>query len=346
MADNKDEKEIDLLELARKLWDNKKFIIKVAAICTLLMIVIAFSIPKKYSSSVVFTTNTNTSVGNMGALASLAGINLGTQSADVLSPELYSDVMRSTPFIQGLFDLRIVDPVQGVNTTLYDYYQNKQKKAWWDYIMNFPALLIEMVSDDSGKRIESKGYISNEEKDIIESIIEASSIGTDKKTGLTTLKVVSQSPIVSAFLADTLTSYLQEYIIEQRTKKAKTDLVNSEKLYKQAKENYYKSQSNLAEFMDANMNVVSAKYRIKQEKLQNETNLAYSVYNQMAQQTQMNKIRVQDDTPVFVIIQPAIEALFPDSPKKKVMVAAVLFLSIVCSSIWILRREVWAFISK
>ena len=76
-------------------------------------------------------------------------------------------------------------------------------------------------------------------------------------------------------------------------------------MYIEAKENYYKSQRNLAAFIDANMNVVSAEFKTTQEKLQNEANLAYAIYNQMAQQLQMAKVKVQDTTPVFTIIEPA-----------------------------------------
>lgn len=37
--------------------------------------------------------------GSMGALAAMAGINLGTSSGeDALSPELYPDIVSSTPF--------------------------------------------------------------------------------------------------------------------------------------------------------------------------------------------------------------------------------------------------------
>ena len=87
MKEKNKEVEIDLLELARKLWNNKKFIIKVTLIGAVIGIVIAFSIPKEYTSTVVFTTNANQSTsGNMGALASLAGINLGNMgTSDVFN---------------------------------------------------------------------------------------------------------------------------------------------------------------------------------------------------------------------------------------------------------------------
>ena len=345
MVDNKEEVEIDLLELGKKLWGKKRFIIKCSIIGAIVGVVIAFSIPKEYTTTVVLTTGSGESAkGSMGALASMAGINLGgSGTEDVFSPELYPSVLNSTPFIQGLLDINVRDDERGINTSLYEYISKDQKSPWWSYILKTPGALISVFSSKENTEEASTNfnprYISQEEMSLIETIKNSYKVTTDKKTGITSIDVTSQSPKISAFLADTLTSYLQNYVIEQRTKKANTDLVNSEKLYEQSKKDYYKSQQNLATFADANMNVISAKYKINQEKLQNEASIAYSVYNQMAQQVQMNKIKVQNNTPVFTIIQPAIEPLFAEKPKRKIIIIGLVFLSILGSSSWILGKD-------
>lgn len=345
MADiNKEEIEIDLLELGKKLWSKKKFIIKCSIIGAIVGVVIAFSIPKEYTTTVIITTEANkTSGGSMGALASMAGINLGgVGGEDVFSPELYPEVLNSTPFIQGLLEINVIDQKQNINSTLYTYLKDDQKSTWWSYFLKAPIALINLFSDTKEEPLfEDNGrYISDEEMNLIKQLREVSSIATDKKTGVTTIKVTAQSPKISAFLADTLTSYLQTYIIEQRTKKAKTDLASSQKLYDQSKNHYYNMQDSLASFSDANMNVISAKYKINQEKLQNEATLAYSVYNQMAQQVQMDKIKIQDKTPVFTVIQPAIEALKASSPNKGVILIILVFLSATIASLYQLRSEI------
>lgn len=343
---NKEEVEIDLLELGKKLWSKKKFIIKCSIIGGIIGVVIAFSIPKEYTTMVILTTDSNKAPGgNMGALASMAGINLGTGGTeDIFSPELYPSVLNSTPFTQGLLNINVVDEEQGINTSLYNYLKDDQKSAWWNYVLRAPGAIINIFSSkdehiDKDKVNTNTRLIPQEEMRIIESIKSAYLVSTDKKTSLTTIEVTSQSPKISAFLADTITNYLQSYIIDQRTKKAKTDLSNSKKLYDQARTEYYKSQQSLASFADANMNVISAKYRINQEKLQNEASIAYSVYNQMAQQVQMNKVKVQDHTPVFTIIQPAIEPLYPAKPKKMIITMAFVFLAMIGACGWILGKE-------
>lgn len=345
MNKEKEEVEIDLLELGKKLWDNKKFIIKCSIIGAIVGLVIAFSIPKEYTTTVILTTDSGkVPGGSMGALASMAGINLGSTSGpEVFSPELYPTVLNSTPFIQGLLNINVVDKEQNINSSIYNYLKDEQKSSWWGYIFKAPKELIKRISAkdaNTKSELSNPRYISEEKMILIEHLRNTYSISTDKKTGIITIQTQAQSPKISAFLADTLTSYLQGYIIEQRTKKAKTDLANSEKLYEQYKNNYYVAQQKLASFSDGNINVISAKYKINQERLQNETNLAYSVYNQMAQQVQMNRIKIQDDTPVFTIIQPAVEPLFPEKPKKKLILIGFVFLTIIISGCWVLREEV------
>ena len=347
MADNKDEKEIDLLELARKLWDNRKFIIKVTLIGAVVGLVIALSIPKEYTSTVVFTTNTNQPTsGNMGALASLAGININSlQSIDVFQPELYPNIMSSTSFRQELLKFRVKDNSQNIDMTLYDYLKEGQSVAWWNYILQIPGLVMGLfdtsIEDAKNHADNNKFFISKEEMKIIESLDDLYSIKNDKKTGIITLSVETQSQVISACLADTITSYLQKYIIDARTRKAKIDLDNTEKLYAQSRQDYYNSQQNLASFVDANHNITSAKYKTNQEKLQNEASLAYSIYTQMAQQVQMNKLIVQDNTPVFTIIQPAIEPILPSSMSKRNLLLIIVFLTFMSGCAWVLRKDLW-----
>lgn len=346
MVDNKVEKDVNLLELARKLWDNKKFIIKVTLVGVVVGLIIAFSIPKTYTSTIVFTVDSNKSAsGNMNTLASLAGISIGgLSSSDVFSPDIYPSIMSSTSFLKGLFNVRVEDPKCELDTTLYVYLKDGQEVAWWSYVFGLPKKISKLFSSNDVETSsivdQSKYFITEEDRGVIGQIKESFLIITDKKTGITSIEVTSQNPVVSAFLADTLTSYLQSYVIAERTRKANTDLVNSEKLLAQAKDTYDAIQKDLASFIDRNKNITSAQYKIKQDKLESEKTLAFSVYTQMAQQVQINKIKVQDDTPVFTIIQPAIEPIYPSGPKKKIIFVVFVFLGVMAASCWVVKKNI------
>lgn len=343
-----EEREIDLLALANKLWVKKKFILKALGIGLVIGLIVAFSIPKEYTTTVILTPESkSTTSGNMGSLAALAGINLNSAVGEdaLASPELYPSVISSTPFLRGLLNIEVTDLKMGIDTTLYSYLNDYQSAAWWGYILKAPGLLKRLFSsekkDINDENKSNSRFISEQDQGVLKNLADRIIISSDKKTGITNIEVIMQSPEISAYLADTVTSYLQSYIINYRTQKARKDLAYSEKLYEESKADYYKTQAALAAYIDGNMNVVSAKYRTTQERLQNEAGLAYTIYNQMAQQLQMAKVKVQDTTPVFTVIQPAVEPLFPVKPSKKIILIGFSFLAFISATVWILRKDIY-----
>lgn len=339
-----EEKEIDLIELGKKLWDKRKFILKVSGVGLLIGIIIAFSIPKEYSTTVILAPESKEggSLGNAGALAAMAGINLGgTSASGDLSSDVYPDIMQSTPFILGLSKIYISDKKEGIDTTLFAYIKDEQKLAWWTYVLGAPKLFVGLFSSEKEQKSieDNKLILTKDQDDVVETLKKLVTISIDKKTGVITLETMMQSRVISATVADTLTSYLQSYIIKYRTEKARADLAFAEKLYNESKSDYSKVQQKYADYLDRNQNVILASYRVNQEKLQNEVTLAYNVYNQVAQQLQVAKVKVQDQTPVYTVIQPAIIPLIPTKPNKKLIVIGFIFVFAVGSCGYILGKD-------
>src|SRR5574344_1736916 len=135
------EQDIDFLELAQKVWAERKLVIKVCAIAAVVGVVVAFSIPKEYTASMKLAPETTgkTPGGGMGALAAMAGINLGSSSGqDALSPDLYPDIVSSTPFLTGLFDVNVTTQDSSVKTSLYEYMKEHQRSPWWGSVLSAP----------------------------------------------------------------------------------------------------------------------------------------------------------------------------------------------------------------
>ena len=77
---DKASQEIDLWEITKKLWTQRRFIFKWVGIAAVVGLVVGFSIPSEYTVSVKMVAETNeqkTSTSGVSQLASLAGINLG-----------------------------------------------------------------------------------------------------------------------------------------------------------------------------------------------------------------------------------------------------------------------------
>lgn len=172
--------------------------------------------------------------------------------------------------------------------------------------------------------------------EILKKMITAS---VDKKTSMTTVAVTLQNPRVAAVVADSVVKKLQEYIIDYRTFKAKEDCLYLEKLFKERQQEYYVAQKKYADYMDSHDNIILQSVRAEQERLQNDMSLAYQVYSQVASQLQVARAKVQEEKPVFAVVEPAVVPLNPSGTSKKIYILAFIFLSVCIVIFWKLFGE-------
>lgn len=340
------EEEIDLLELARKLWDSRRMLIRWGIAGAVIGLIVAFSIPREYTTTIKLAPEANdgkVASGGLGALASMSGISMGTGGgSDAVYPQLYPDVVSSVPFVVGLFDVNLVDK-EGNATTVRQYLEEDTSAPWWSAIMSLPGTVIGGVtslftSDDEVAEGDSINifHLSREENDIVQALSERISANVDTKTSVITLSSTMQDPVVSAMLADTIETRLREYVTEYRTNKARQDLEYAQKLNDEARDEYYKAQQRYADYTDKNQGLILRSAQTERDRLQNESSLAFNLYNQTAQQLQMAKAKVQQTTPVYTVVQPATVPLRPSKPSKVLILVGFVFLAVVAASAWIL----------
>ena len=209
-----------------------------------------------------------------------------------------------------------------------------QKSVWWSYVVQAPFKLLGVVKglfskEESVSSGELTSFrLTKEQADVINALQERISASVDKKTSVITVSVQMQDPLISANITQIVLEKLQGYITNYRTQKVKQDLEFTEKVFSEARESYYKAQRAYAAFEDANKNIISASYRTEQERLKNEMTLTFNVYNTLAQKLEQDKLRVQEQTPVYTIIQPATVPLKAASPKKPLILIGFVFLAI------------------
>ncbi|MCM1151826.1 MAG: Wzz/FepE/Etk N-terminal domain-containing protein [Alistipes sp.] len=342
-----DGEEIDVLELVRKVWAERRLVMRWCGIAAVVAVIVAFSIPKEYTATAVLapeTSSNKNSLGGLGALASMAGINMGNMAdADAVNPDLYPDVVESVPFVIELFPVG-VETVRGdLKTDLFDYLKHRTRRPWWGVVASAPFKALGWgMSLFRGKKPESDGTnvdpfrLTEDEDRIVEELGRRVAVTVDKKTSLVTLSVTMQDPLIAATVADTVMRNLQTYVTDYRTNKARNDLKFTQQLYDESQRDYYSAQQRYARYMDANQNIVRRSVRTEQERLQNEVNLTYSVYNQMAQQLQLARAKVQESTPVYAVVKPATVPLRAAKPSKPLILAGFVFLAFAAAAGWIL----------
>lgn len=342
---NDEEIEIDLMDLLRKVIGIRKKIYKAAGIGLIIGIIVAISIPKQYTVEVTLSPEMGNNKG--GGLSGLAASFLGSgvsmgDGTDALNASLSADIVSSTPFLLELSNMKV--PVSGSEKISLSSYLDEESSPWWNYVIGFPGMVIGGVKslfiEDEDESIfldkASQGTIelSKKESQKIESLKKKIVASVDKKTSMTSVTATFQDSKVAAVVADSVVKKLQEYIIDYRTSKSKEDCLYLEKLFKERQQEYYVAQKKYADYMDSHDNIILQSVRTEQERLQNDMSLAYQVYSQVASQLQVARAKVQEEKPVFAVVEPAVVPLYPSGTSRKVYVLAFIFLSVCIVIFW------------
>ncbi len=342
---NDEEIEIDLMDLLRKVIGIRKKIYKAAGIGLVIGIIVAISIPKQYTVEVTLSPEMGNNKG--GGLSGLApsflgsGVTMG-DGTDALNASLSADIVSSTPFLLELSNMKV--PVSGGEEISLSSYLNEESSPWWGYVIGFPGMVMggakSLFTENEDEPISSdkvsRGAIelSKKETEKIETLKKMIAAAVDKKTSMTSISVTFQNPKVAAVVADSVVKKLQEYIIDYRTFKAKEDCIYLEKLFKERQQEYYAAQKKYADYLDSHDNIILQSVRTEQERLQNDMSLAYQVYSQVASQLQVARAKVQEEKPVFAVVEPAVVPLEPSGTSRKVYVLAFIFLSVCIVISW------------
>ncbi|KAB4449809.1 chain-length determining protein [Bacteroides thetaiotaomicron] len=349
--DNRKDEEIDLIEILHRIIAVRKTIYKAAGVGMVMGIIIAISIPKQYTVKVTLSPEMGNSKGSSG-LAGLAASFLGSGSviggdgSDALNAALSSDIVSSTPFLLELLNMKVLIPKENIKTL--EAYLDEQSSPWWNYIIGIPGIVIEGIKslfvDTDNPIIDrslQKGTIelTREERDKIIFLRKNIVATMDKKTAITGISVTLQNPKVAAIVADSVVCKLQELIISYRTSKSKEDCAYLEKLFKERQEEYYAMQKKYADYVDTHDNLILQSVRTEQERLQNDMNLAYQVYSQVANQLQVARAKVQEEKPVFAVVEPAVVPLFPSGMGKLLYMLLFGFVVVIVTLGWLLIKK-------
>lgn len=342
MANNQST-EIDVLQIIKELWAHRRKLIWWGIGGLAVGIVIAFSIPKEYLSFTQIapeSKNQNNVMNSLGGLASMVGVNVGSTVNEGITEAIYPDIMSSSPFLSEFEDI-VVD-YNDKPITVYQYLTENQKASWWRYILSFPHMIGSWFSTTTPQD-------SNAAKDVfrptaVQEIYENQlksrmGVTSDKKTGLIAISVKMQDPEIAAVIADSAVMKLKRYMIGYYTSKSRMDLESNKQLLKEARMKYYELDSLYAAVQDRNQSLTSKSAQAKVQRIEDEKDIAFAVYQQLASQVEMNKIKLQEDTPILTVIEPARVPLRASSPHKKIIVLSLTILGVFIFSAAIVIKQ-------
>ena len=338
-----------LSQLWQDIKKHRKLYYKVLGITFIASAIITLSIPNYYKCTVMLAPEMPGGTKGTSGLASLAssfGVNLNSASgADALMPNLYPDLMNSVAFRASLFPVKVQQEDGDTAMTYYDYLENYQRLPWWSAGMKAVGKGISSaVNSLFGSQEETSNKVNpfrltKGQTEIVEKMREKVVCDVDEKTLVITIDVIDQDPLIAATMADSVQMRLQDFITDYRTHKARIDLAYNQKLFKEAQARYEKARLKSAAYSDANRHTIFAGKQSEQTKLENEMQLQYRAYSQVAAQLQLAEAKVQEDTPAFTTLQPATVPIKKSGPKRVFIVLIFLFLAIPATTTFVFHKE-------
>jgi uncharacterized protein involved in exopolysaccharide biosynthesis len=330
MEETQDSISINFGELWKIIWSNKLRIFLITSIFTGLGAIYAFTLKNEFVSEgkilPEFQGKSIGGLGNLAGLASLAGVDVSSAAsggADAIRPDLYPNVLQSTPFFLELLKQKIKtkDGKEVIFEKFYDEVIEDSDIDEEDKIQKFP--------EQKGSYITVSKYREETLKELRKRI--SSSI--DKKTGVISINIKTPDPVVSASVAKYSMDYLTSYITTYRTDKAKRDLNFLEEQLQRAKGKYYANQERKAQYGDGfqlgTIKLQSAD--IQRERIESEYKQSSGFYNNILQEYEKAKLKLQQETPVFKILEPPVVANLKSEPKRVFLILLIAFIGTVLS---------------
>ena len=339
-----EEDEIDLVEIIRFLWDSRKTILIVIGIFVVMGLFVALFSTPQYKVEARILPEIQQQRGGASDLlrqfTGTAGFGLGSEGSEALRPDLYPRIVQSTPFFLHLLEQEIevsdVDEDVTVQQYLEEHIPFSVAGAAKRYTIGLPRTMLggvrslftspEEETHPLPLRQERISRLTREQNDIIKGLRDRISADMDMQSWVISVSAEFPDPVATAHIADLTLEYISDYTVEYRTEKAQGDLDFVKERHEEKKAEFYEAQIRLARFRDANKNIVSATVQTEEERLVDEYNLAFSVYNNLAQKLEETRMRVQEETPVVKILEPVKVPVERSSPKRARLMVIYTFL--------------------
>ena len=328
-----EEDEIDLIQLAKTLWEGRKTVIKTTLIFMAIGLFVAIFSQKEYTASTTFMPQTGDSKigGSLGGLAAMAGINLGGMSSDSgISPSLYPQILNSIPFQKELLQTSLTIEGEKDKVTFANYYAEIYSPGLLGYVKKYtiglPGIIIGAIKGRP-KTVTLSGdeeniqllTVSEEEDILIQQLDGQISLEVNETEGYVTISANMPEAIASAEMTLRVQQLLQQYVIDFKIQKSKEQLKFIKSRYDEVEEKFKTAQQKLANNRDRNQNLSTAIAKTTVEILQDEYDLIYGVYSELAKQLEAQYIQVTEDTPVFTILKPVTVPIEKSKPKRLII---------------------------
>lgn len=332
----------DYISLMEAIFRERKTLIRFGLAGLVLGILIAFTTPREYQSSsylLLESDGASGSMGQFGALAGMAGINLSQMQNGQMSltSDIFPDIIQSRDFLLAIGKEQFVfETKEGVKQSLEEYYFEEKPsnivKQTLNFLIAIPYRIIGWFSsadpvtaslDPSESQDTDYLNLSREEVFAVGELKKR--ILIEEKGKMFRINVLMPEPLIAAEVNAEVQDRLINYVTEYKVGKQRRNIEFIEERVKETEQKFIEAQMKLASFRDANQGVISRRVITREEQLEFEFNIAYNVFSTIRQELEQANIQLKKETPIFTVLEKPNVPLGPSKPNKPLILVFSLF---------------------
>ena len=301
------------------LWKRKwKLAIFNGSVLVLAVLYLLFLTKPYYHSSVTILPNygnkSSEMLGQLSALASLAGVNVG--SAD--PTQIYESLLKSESVLSPVIFTKYQTEKFEKPVNLIEYLEIKQDKSLNDSLQQRKMFLQVYTA-------LSKGVISTD---------------VDRMTKILTVTVQMPESKLSADVANNIAKSLDKYIRTQRKSFASAQREYLTTRVKQVKDTLNLFEERLKNFREQNRMIAqSPELQLEQARLMRNVEIQQTIYGELVKQLELVKLEEVRDTPVVNVEEYAKEPIIKAGPKRATTLIIIMFFTVSLSFFYYASKD-------
>ena len=333
MNDNKiqiiKDDEIDLRALFQVLWNDRKRIIQITAVVTLMGVFYALLATPLYKSTITMYPSGQESGGQLSQLQGMAstfGFDVGGGDPFFHIPDIVQSRRIKTELIyhqwnSDEFDKPVnliqyweIDDTTGISLNPINWLKAlfaSDKES--NFTMKWEAVALEILNN----RI----FVN------------------ESSTGLITVEILMEEPKIAAAMANIMYLTIVDFTIETHSKQAKLNREFIEGRQIEVKEQLTKNEDALKVFRERNRSILeSPQLQLKMERLMRDVEIQMQVYITLQQQYELARINEVKEAPAVVVLDKATTNTAKKSSKSKLIIVLMFIFGVFCGILMILVK--------
>lgn len=329
--------------LTRTLWHGRWRLLRIITLFAALGIGVSLLMQPEFVSEARIMPEMGGAAGDvlkrLASVAGFSGIDMAdNEGMDAIRPDLYPSVLQSTPFILYLID-QLVTVSNGQQMTVGAVLMPNEGIRWWlRTLFSTDETTTRRTPKRPADRLEK---LSVRQQQLVDDIGRRISARLDTRSGIITISAKMPDANAAAAVAQLTMDYLTEYVTNYRTEKARLDLRFYSLRLNEARLRYQKAQLTVFRYNDQHRYsvVVMQAATMEKQRIEAELSIAQTVYTELSRQFEQAKLKVQERTPVFKVLEPAQVPLKRVSPKRTIVGLVFAVVGLVLGVLYLLARQ-------